>query len=221
MPLYFKIAFSIADFQNYEGMVFYSIRNWACFCDLGNISRRVQHHMHHSNTPCPSSFYTCFLLRQWKFTVKCLSDRLCCQKNVSPFILHSSTVAYFANSLKPTETWTVTDQFFSPCYSCTLSWHSELQNSQVCEITSCIPCSFNFLQSNKCAAFGLSSQPHSCIDYSLTLNGFDCFFASYCNSPGVITMVCGNHIGDFLSLLFATETGLQCHAVILLFFSVT
>jgi hypothetical protein len=114
-----------------------------------------------------------------------------------PGILHSSTMAYFANSLKPTETWTVTDQFFSPYYSCTLSWHSELQNSQVCETTSCTPCSFNFSQSNKCAAIGLSSQPHSCIDYSLTLSGFDCFFASYCNSPGVITMVCGNHIGDF------------------------
>jgi hypothetical protein len=51
-------------------------------------------------------------------------------------------------------------------------------------------------------------------------NGFDYFFAPYCNSPGVMTVVCGNHSDDTLSLHFATELAkIVCYHFI--FFSVT
>jgi hypothetical protein len=47
--------------------------------------------------------------------------------------------------------------------------------------------------------------------------GFDYWLASNFNSPGVMTVICGSHSDDFLSLHFVAETGPECCTAILPF----
>jgi hypothetical protein len=57
-----------------------------------------------------------------------------------------------------------------------------------------------------------------CIDCNSTLKSDWLFFAFNYNSPGVMTVICGNHSDDLLSLHFVTQRGPECCAVIVPFF---
>jgi hypothetical protein len=92
------------------------------------------------------------------------------------------------------------------------SWHSELRYSKACEIASYTICSFAFPQSNKCVQqLVFQVNPTHALIVIQHQNGFDYFFASNCNSSGVMTAIRRNHSDNFLSLYFVTDTGPECY----------
>jgi hypothetical protein len=174
---YFKITFGTVN--NYEGIVFYYLRNWASYGSLKNNLCRILCHMSHASLQCLSSFCTSDM--QHTIFVVLLSSQkvaacvfllvvvLCYSEECWPGTVHSSTLTYFINS--PSTDWILNYSWsvFSLCYVCILSWHSELRCSGGCEIASYIICLSTFNQSNRSTAFGLSSQPHPCNDCNPTL----------------------------------------------------
>jgi hypothetical protein len=136
-----------------------------------------------------------------------LSDE--CQPNT----LCSTALAYFTNS--PSTNWMTTDQFLSMCYSYILSSHSELRYSRACEIASyTIP-----LNQIKMKQLVLQIDPYHQLVVIQQWNGFDYFLTSNCNSPGFMTVICGNHSVTPFCDKQVQNAGLQLHLFSVLWFS--